>query len=589
MALEDNIVSYWNLDDVSGDRRDLMGINTIREKGSTIGTEEGFFGHAVSKPLFISSLTFGGGWGWSLLVDGLNRFWFQSNQSSWSMLSTAGLYNTTDWYNLVATRVNGGKAKMYLNGELLIVSGDEDSTTTDYNATIPTNVDFHCGIRGDNTAPFDGVMDDMCFWSRAISASEVAELYNLGEGLELDENTLLFRERLGSEIGLTSYWPMDELSGDRKDLVGLANRRVLKESNSSVPTASGDILGGVGKINRGAIMESGASPEYQNLRIDNADLDGLGADTFSISFWIKRKDSLLGSPIMVDTSYGFGTGWIVQATPTNTINFIGKSLNATPWSLSSVSPATVGSGQFHHIVATRVNPSGYARLYIDGVLSASVANSNLTDYSTDFISLNDFTVGMRGDRSSPASGIFDEMGFWDREITYDEVVRLYNGGAGLNYDGLNFGGLGFRRTRIEYDQVRSSREYIDGYTMGALATAESGVNLESDFGHTITQIREIMYGPDTSGIGHWYDKVPASLSGLLSSVNQNAADIVTVSGIASTPTLTIARDNGSGIMNVSAYDTDVRLGDNKTFFLGDSTGLNTIFSVTKDQIEARNF
>lgn len=79
-------------------------------------------------------------------------------------------------------------------------------------------------------------------------------------------------------------------------------------------------------------------------------------------------------------------------------------------------------------------------------------------------------------------------------------------------------------TLMELEQLHISRVFNDGRTMGTGA-AESGVTHSDDFDYAITQIREIIYGASTSGVGNWYDSVPTSLTELVTSSGVLATDI----------------------------------------------------------------
>ena len=186
-------------------------------------------------------------------------------------------------------------------------------------------------------------------------------------------------------------------------------------------------------------------------------------------------------------------------------------------------------------------------------------------------------------------------------------------------------------TLVELEQLHISRVFNDNRVMGT-AAAESGVTHSDDFDYAITQLREIIYGANSSGVGNWYDLVPASLSelafssGILNneitsintflcrSVGQDFplytstvfvpqsgciasgisildAALASVSGAGGggSSTWTQVFNNGSGILDTTSFNADVRLPDGRTWFFNDGAGANPIMMINNGQIYARNF
>lgn len=128
-------------------------------------------------------------------------------------------------------------------------------------------------------------------------------------------------------------------------------------------------------------------------------------------------------------------------------------------------------------------------------------------------------------------------------------------------------------TRIELEQIRNSREYFDDLAFGS--QAENGVDFNSDFNFAISAIRRIIFG-NASGVGNWYDSVPASLS-----------ELAAVSGVGTKETWTEVFNNGSGILDASSFDIDITLGGSTTYFLSDSLGTK-LYEVNDSQNSIRN-
>ena len=95
-----------------------------------------------------------------------------SNNIAYSNTNDANLVVDT-WYNVILT-YDGTNTKLYLDGvekfDVTGASGSLDTTTTD------TEIGGRLGL----SYLFDGQIDEPSIWSRALSATEVTELYNSG-------------------------------------------------------------------------------------------------------------------------------------------------------------------------------------------------------------------------------------------------------------------------------------------------------------------------------------------------------------------------------------------------------------------------
>jgi RHS repeat-associated protein len=123
---------------------------------------------------------------------------------------------TSTWYHVAITKT-GTTSKFYINGSQQ-GSTYTGTNATIYNATIP----FEIGAtESGGTERLDGKMDDWRAWSRALSGSEIAQLYS---GPSTFSN--------GSD--LKGWWKFD---GEYTDSSGSAN--TLTPNNS--PVFSGDV------------------------------------------------------------------------------------------------------------------------------------------------------------------------------------------------------------------------------------------------------------------------------------------------------------------------------------------------------------
>jgi len=217
---------------------------------------------------------------------------------------------------------------------------------------------------------------------------------------------------------LVSYWKLEEATDAvRLDSVG----------SNDLSQAGQSIAQGTGKLNNGADWTGTTAARLT---------PGSGVlqdDTFSVSFWINMP-SFNTYGHYVNHTHGNSQGWAVWLRDVGgyKIEFSGFAQPSWDWDISSSDVSMLTIGQWHHIVATRVN-SGAANLYVDNVVVANTGSSGTSDYATDMTN-DKFTLGSR---TNTQPGNIDEAGFWNRELTVAEVAHLWSAGQGAFYDNNN--------------------------------------------------------------------------------------------------------------------------------------------------------
>lgn len=156
-------------------------------------------------------------------------------------------------------------------------------------------------------------------------------------------------------------------------------------------------------------------------------------DNFSISLWFKSTD--LGGGVNA-----FGT----QACPpgTDDLRLQHNGADGAAWRLRILDTTTsnynlatnISRGEYVHIVFVRDRPSDQLRIYVDGV---SVQNH--TDTSTGTINLGGcalFIGSVNSGANISVEGVdadYDLFGIWSKPLTVENVLDLWNGGAGITF------------------------------------------------------------------------------------------------------------------------------------------------------------
>lgn len=225
MALTDNLVSYWKLDESSGNATDIVGSNTLTNN-NTATYSAGKINNGVNLASASSqSLSASDSASLSLTGDFTFSFWVKlasnpssgqefnlitkylptGNQRSYQVLYSedSGNYNislninadgasastnvswlsvnlgTGTWKHIVIKyTASTHTSEAYVNGSSL---GTKDSVRTSiFDSTAP----FVLGSTNAGGSYLNGSLDEMGIWSRPLTSDEVTELYNSDNGIQ---------------------------------------------------------------------------------------------------------------------------------------------------------------------------------------------------------------------------------------------------------------------------------------------------------------------------------------------------------------------------------------------------------------------
>ena len=251
-------------------------------------------------------------------------------------------------------------------------------------------------------------MDDLRMYSRALSATEVSRLYQLGATSYVN-TTSISSVNKNNTNGLVGWWTFDgaNMGPTVKDTSGQGNNGNLVNftSTTTVPGVLGQAL----KFNS-------ASSQYINAGTLNS---GAFQNNFSVALWYKwtSAPSVNYTTMASKDASGTGNGWLIG----------GKSLTTqfgvTSPSVASIAydptPATIG--KWYHGVVT-VDGSGNWTVYTNGVQVAtgSSAPNSAATYS--------FRIGVDNGGVSLGAyfpGVLDDVRIYNRALSASEVMRLY--------------------------------------------------------------------------------------------------------------------------------------------------------------------
>jgi hypothetical protein len=210
MALTDSLISYWKLDEASGNALDAHGAHNLTDNGSVASVagkintardlaavdyfskghdpELGFgdedftvagWVKLTSKPALGYMLNkFSGTAGYQVAYrSDLDRFYFAVGDADSQHIENADVLaspSTGVWYFIVAWHDSTANTV-----NIQINDGTADSGSYSTGVSDPA-ADFQIGFSGSS---IDGVVDEFGLWGRVLTAQERTDLYNGGSGL----------------------------------------------------------------------------------------------------------------------------------------------------------------------------------------------------------------------------------------------------------------------------------------------------------------------------------------------------------------------------------------------------------------------
>ena len=285
------------------------------------------------------------------------------------------------WYHVVGVR-EGGVKKLYINKVL------QSSTPTDSRELSDTSRPLYIARAVNDSGYFNGVVDEVSVYTRALSLSEITDLYN--------------------QASLVAYYKMDEIEGgtapggtDINDYSGQANHGTNNGAAYGVDGQVGTALGFDGT----AYVNVGSSADLRPADI-------------SISVWAKASQLDTWNGIITNKQ-GAADGINLQMGTSNNI----AALVGDGSSYSYIKSATVPVvGTWYHIVITHNSVDNNNILYVNGTNEKEGVRA--LSYTA-----GDTIIGRFYRSSLPFKGAIDEVRIYNRVLSADDVTDLYNRGA----------------------------------------------------------------------------------------------------------------------------------------------------------------
>jgi hypothetical protein len=365
-------------------------------------------------------------------------------------LSTA--LQSQGWVNIIAT-YDGANAKFYLNTEQKGIK----SGSGVLNTTSSLILGYSYG-----TNSVDARFSNFSIWNKALTTSDVSEIYNSGVPGDLASHS--------STSNLLNWWKLNNLSSGLQDSKGSSNATTTGTSGSTtVQPGSVSTLNGLSSgMTQSNLVQSDLQTvaPYSKYAIEfdhaNADYIDLTSDinlgsNMSFSVWLKTDHvnpsgipqntwvkNITGGDGFFNFNELFGQG----LTNGRLSNYVANTSGGTGFALST---NPLNDNIWHHCFLTFDGST--LKSYIDGSLNVTI--EGITAWTSNIIK----TIG-RYDSSAIRyfDGILSNMAVWNSALTASQAREVYN--EGLPSDLHNFSGT----APTAWWQLGENSSYVSGWT-----------------------------------------------------------------------------------------------------------------------------
>ena len=353
-----------------------------QENGSTGSDYEGFFYYTSIDP------------GWHSL--GMQGSWIGDTGALDCRVVQS--LQTGVWYHVTAT-YDGAKLRQYLNGALRNevryagkVLGNPWPLLLGKLTAFPTS--------GHVTTYFNGLLDEVMFFDRALPPGEVAQIFAADSvGVE--------RPGILPPASMAAWWPGD---GNAADVVGWND---------------GWLVGGTwftnGLVDQAFVFDS----DDDRVMIPHSETLNVSSNGFTCEFWMKAdKNQPQAEAALIDKSHGFTdyTGWTFHAWRADgRLSFgVGDGVDFPP--LYSISD--VLDNEWHHVAGTWDRTNWL--IYVDGALENSLARSSVSNNTRPLL----FGYAWGGGTARRFyRGMLDEVALYPRALTAAEINTILTAGS----------------------------------------------------------------------------------------------------------------------------------------------------------------
>ena len=374
---------------------------------------------------------------------------------SWLVYNINYTFNLGSWYHLAIVASSNGYLNGYINGTI-ICSALLPSGTLGVLGTGNPN-QLAVGTQG-NTYAFQGYIDDVRIYNRALSSTEVAGLFAQSQYASYS----LFRQTIeGSRLAdlgwgtpaaqpaTASMWIKNNSASAQQLTVSAGNTgsRMLAwidfEGGSyadklgfltNATNVGASISTSTYKVGSGALNLSGNTPGGANSEYMLYNIPGSVNVPITISSWIYASAASSGWDVIWDLgNSSIITNWAIQLVYYNNELYVDIEFNGNNYNIPFSAQTSIFINTWNHVVVV-VQSGAPSILYINGIQAAiggtTPINAPLTT-SASICAPDQLKMGGQcGNLTSIAfAGYIDDFRIYNTALTAAEVAQLYANNA----------------------------------------------------------------------------------------------------------------------------------------------------------------
>lgn len=380
--------------------------------------------------------------GWGCLVSKRNQFYLHPSVGGTSLYIGADVAGAGDasagfdmanigsiqhWHHYLGVYdYEEGQVRLYVDGVLRATTSVTLGTLLESDTGALT-IGWDDGIGG--TRYFDGQIDDVYLYDKALSDAEIAELY-----------------------GLIGHWKFDETSGSvAADSSGIG---------SDMNLWNGVVVGAAGPYPGDGAIAADFDGIDDNASVPIADAHDNITEYVSVAGWVKFDTAIADQTeqnrILIRSDWDTQRGFALLADQPLGDRLLFRVLNGTTFAQASWVNPEIEAGKWYHIVGTY---DGFnVKLYVDGDLKVSTPfTSPIEPYNDDKIRFG-----------NKLDGRMHDLRLYNRAITEAEIAEIYGLVAHWKLDETS-GSFAADSTGMGHDAVLTGLEgwTTDGQVDGA--------------------------------------------------------------------------------------------------------------------------
>lgn len=300
--------------------------------------------------------------------------------------------------------------------------------------------------------------------------------------------------------GLVYYYNLDETSGQAIESVnGLVNGAV-----------EGATQGATGKIANAYYFDG------MNDRVSLGDVNEVeGINELTVSVWVKTTNPNQYSALISNGGNLDASFTLMMRDGGATVSLI-----SNPACYSSDTPS-IADGNWHLLTAVYDGKANDIRIYLDGTLSVTRSDASLSCLGEIPTTPTKLSIGGMSYSQTAHSfnGFLDEVGFWNRALTPEEILQLYDNGNGLSYNQIDSDGDGFFTIK-DCDDTNpninpNTTEVCNGMDDNCDGYIDEFLLCDEDMSQRISTLETWAIAIDA-----WKETIPTSISDVLSDISE---------------------------------------------------------------------